>query len=128
MADIYEYAYYLNGRYFGFLRKSIVNTGDPYSHTLEGYLTPTTADTDAIMVEYTYAPTSVSAESSVLDVNSVLALTIVDYVKYRFYEQGGDKKRADEFYAKFRKRVGKNYRNKLGTVPIIIPRGAGVLK
>ena len=91
----------------------------------EAYLTPTTADTDAIMVEYTYAPTTVTAESDTIDINSRLALALVDYVKSKMTTDPAEKKR---LYAKFRARIAKDYRNKIGTIPVIIPRGVGVLK
>jgi len=129
LATVYEYWYYISGRKIAILSRGSSTTYDPNVTTTNDQLvTPTVADTDAIMLDYSYKPTTPTAESDTIDVSEYLALALVDYVKYKMFEEQGDENRAKLYYNKFLVKISRNENMKLGGPRVSMPSGVCVLK
>jgi len=129
MATIYDYKYYSDGRHIALLQKQMLTVYDPYIKTKdELYLTPSTSDSEAILLDYTPVLNYPSNEQSVLDVNNRLAKAIVEYVKYKFAEDAEDYKKAGYHKGLFYELVADEKHKKLGGPRVAIPRGVGVLR
>ena len=128
MATIYEYAYYLEGDYIAILQKGTDSVNDPDYFTVEQWLTPSTADTDAIMVRYSKSPTVPTTETSDLGLSRRLSLSLVDYVRARMAEKQGNEMLAQRYMNKFRFMVRQHTNNKVADSRQVIPSGCGVLR
>ena len=114
-SDILEYQYYIEGRKIAILSRGATTTYDPAVTTSsELWQTPTVADSDSIMLSYSYLPTIPTTESSTIDVNNYLALALVDYVRHRMFEDQGDEQMAKLYYNKFLAKINTNENNKIG--------------
>lgn len=129
MSTIYDYAWYLSGRKLAILQRGASTTYSADSiNTYNMYLTPTVDDTDAIAIEYVYTITEPTAESDTIDVSKMLSLALVDYVRFRIYEDEGKEKLADKYYGKFLAKVSVEADNRTGMPRKIIPTGTAVLR
>jgi len=84
---IYDYRYYIEGRYLAILQRALDSVYDPYL-TLDDdlFLTPQNADTDAILIRHTVhvaAPTDATTD---MGISYELAQAVVHYVKAKFAE------------------------------------------
>ena len=128
MATIYEYAYYLEGDYIAILSKGTDTVTDPDYFTVEQWTTPSTDDSDAIMVRYTKSPTAPTTETSDLGMGRRLELALVEYVRGRMAEKAGDERLAQRYMNKFMKMVRQHANNKVADSRMAIPSGCGVLR
>jgi len=137
MSTIYEYAYYIDGRYIAILSKgSTAIYGEDVALTLrDAWVTPESDDDDGIMLKYTSKVSAPTVETGDINVNEYLTLAIVDYVQYRLlldkYKETTNQKdflAAQIFYGKFLAKISQNEDNKIGSPRIVIPVGVGVLK
>ncbi len=129
MATLYQYKWYLSGRKLAILQQGSSTTYNTDSVvTRDMWLTPTSAQTDAIAIEYVYSGTEPTAESDTIDVNATLSLALVDYVRHRMAEDEGKEKLADKYYGKFLRRVSVEADNRTGMPRKIIPTGECVLR
>ena len=129
MASVYEYVFYISGRRIAILSRGSSTTYDPLiTTTNDQWITPTVADTDAILLDYSYKPTTPTSEEQTLDCSEYLALALVDYVRYKIYEEQGDENRAKLYYNKFLVKISRNENMKLGGPRVSMPSGVCVLK
>ena len=129
MATLYDYSYYIDGRYLAILQKGSSTSYDPDSiHTVDMYVTPENDQSDAIMLVYVKGPTNPTAESDDISVNKTLEYAVLDYVRFRIAEDAGNEKVADKYYGKFLARVSRENDNRKGQPRKVIPTGPGVLK
>jgi len=129
MATLYDYTWYIDGRYLAILQNGSSTSYDPDSISMvDMFVTPENDQDAAIMLEYVYSPTNPTAETDTISVNNLLSLAIVDYVKFRMAEDAGNEKLARSFYGKFLSRVSRETDNRTGMPRKAIPTGAGVLK
>lgn len=97
-----KYAYYLAGRNIAILNED--SNGE--------YVSPDDTISNGIKMEYTSRPTAVDEESDSIDINEILALALVDYVKAKFAENEGDYKKKEYHLSEFKKKVYQ-YQNKI---------------
>ena len=129
MSVYYEYRYYIDGRKLALLQRALNTTfSDTGIITADFFVTPTADATDAVMLEYSYAPSTPTTEAETIDVSPMLALALIDYVKHRAYEDKGDEKKANEYYGKFLRRVAENETRKKGAPQRAIPGGVTALR
>jgi hypothetical protein len=128
MSTIYEYAYYLEGDYIAILQKGTDSVSDPYYLTEEQWLTPSTADSDGVMIRYTKSPTVPTTETSDLGISRRLSLAVVEYVRARMAEKQGNELLAQRYMNKFKIMVRQHTNNKVADSRNVIPTGAAVLR
>ena len=123
-----KFAYRKNGDNIALFERIVSeDTTDGINYT-EEWNTPDTDLTFGLLVEYSGTITSPTSETSDVDVSRMIALAIIDYVKYRMLEESGNEKRAMYYYGKFLNKIAREYTNKSGGIGMIMPRGAGVLR
>lgn len=87
------FAYYIEGDNLIIAEKQTDNT----------YRTPTTELSDAIILRYIPIEDTPGLESDTIPLNNELSLALLNYVKYRFYEDKGEYRRANvhkrQFYS-----------------------------
>ena len=121
MATLYDYAYYIDGKYIAILQKTVSSIYNPYLRINENlYLTPENSDSSGIMIEYSVTSTAPTDDQSTLDVDAQTALALVDYVKYRLYEERENEQMAQRFYNKFLSRISRANRDKQGKESFIV--------
>jgi len=114
-----QYKYYIDGQDLIILEKDS-DTGV--------YITPATNYTNGILLRYTVANTPPTSISDELGLSRRLEMAIVDYVKYRLYENAGDDRRAQFYYRKFLSALSREVKNRRGHFRKIIPNYTGVIK
>ena len=114
-----KYGYYVEGGNIGILEQN-VETGK--------YDSPTTNITNGLMIRFTTMPSLPTDESSTLDVDELLAIALVDYVKAKIFEQQGDYDKRQFHMREFKKHVMQHQKNKNGGAKIIIPTGVGAIR
>ena len=119
MADNTDYKYYITGDTINILE---------YDDETYNYLTPTSDESDAILVRYTQSVGSVSSEIDDLGVNRNLAQAVVFYVKYRLFDKVGDIRRSELYYNKFLQHVRKSENTKKSSFSVAIPTSSGALR
>ena len=125
----YEYRWYPEGRNFAFLQRKRDNIYNPYVHLRDDiFVTPTVADTGAIIVRYTVAVSAPADVTSDLGVSEDIAMGVVHYVKYKLLEDGGDTRKRDWHYRRFLYYINKHNKNLKGEPTKTIPDGVEVVK
>ena len=136
MSTFYDYAWWIDGRRIAIVQRgTATQTYSPDEPlTQNAWLTPTAAATNAIILEYTCTLTAPTAETSTIDVDALLSLAIVDYVKFRMAEDKymdssdpKDRLQAKHWYGEFRRKISESQENKIAGVRAVIPSGVGVM-
>lgn len=126
--NIYDYRWYTEGRYLAILQRTLGSVYDPYFRIEDLYVTPSEADSSAIYVRYTVTITTPTDEESDLGVTGELGKAIVYYVKARLAEENEDDKGALKNMNRFYYYISREMNNRRGTIRIVMPSGAGVVK
>lgn len=125
-ATIYDYRWYSEGRYIAILQGAIDTIYDFLEDDL--FLTPTSADTDAILLRHTVSVTAPSDETTDLGISRELAMAIVHYVKSKLVEDT-DKRMNQWHYNKFLGFIQRhNMNHKTPDSSRAMPHGIYVLK
>lgn len=129
ITNVYDYRYYIDGRYIAILQRSTDSVFDPYITMDEDlFETPSEADSSAIYVRYSVTYARPTNEEADLGVVGLLSLALVHYVKARLAEDSGDERKQEKQYNQFLKYVEKERLNRRGGIPVVMPIGSGVLK
>jgi hypothetical protein len=120
MATYYQYAYYIDGRKIGILRKNITTIdADNRDIISEYWATPDSDDANAIMFEYALKVSAPTSETDTIDIGEYLGMALVEYIKYRIAEDSGDIAKANYHYKKYTIKLHEEEDNRRGS-PIIV--------
>lgn len=106
-----KYAYYVEGGNFAIVEE------DDNGH----YVSPITAIDNGILVRFTKMPTMPTSEDSTLPVDPELALSLIDYVKAKFFEKNGEYDKRNFHMREFKRRVFEYQKNRFGGAKISMP-------
>jgi|7_EtaG_2_1085326.scaffolds.fasta_scaffold55049_2 hypothetical protein len=129
MASVKEYGYYMEGSKISLVEKEAAFDNDPNSKDYGPgtdrfqYKSPLSDVTGGLEILYSYGYISnLDDESAEIDLPNYLSIALVDYVKAKYLEDGGQFKEAEYFMNKFRKQVEK-YNNRIVSGPRIVAPG-----
>jgi hypothetical protein len=129
MFTLYDYRWYNEGKYIAFLQREVDSIYNPYLTASDDvFVTPETAQTDAILVRYTVSVTVPTSETTDFGVSREIGMALEHYVKYRMKEDT-DINMSKYHYRKFRELIFRHMRNLKGaTGAKVIPSGVEALK
>jgi len=88
---VYDYRYYINGRYIDILQRCTDGVYDPYlSLSDELFVTPENADSNAIYLRWTKLPNIPANENSDIDLSEPLAIACVHYIRSKLLSEDDD--------------------------------------
>ena len=126
MASTYTYpesylAWFIRGNHLAVVTTKGNTAGT--SHSLEGQYKPINeAVTNGILIHYYGEPNAVTAITDTPDVDNVFHTSIIDYVKSRLLEDGGDLQRAMYYKGKYEKALNQHPHRKSGVRALAVPR------
>ncbi len=113
-----RYGYYVEGGNFAILER------DDTGH----YGSPKSTITDGILIRFTKMPTMPTSENSDVPVDAELALSLIDYVKAKFFERSGEYDKRNFHMREFKRRVFDYQKNRFGGAKIIMPLSTYAIK
>jgi hypothetical protein len=124
-----EYAYYVDGNKIAILKKYTSSLGQNGVYVDADYwATPDTADANAILFQFNVKISAPTTDTSDINANDILSLGIVEYVKYRLYEDLGDYVKARYHYKQFKIKIYESTDNRLGSPTIVAPPRLAALR
>ena len=115
MAASKQYAYYLRGQQIAIVQKDFELDGgqtlsQPGLNDVGGrgsgvWKSPLKDITSGLEIEYTYLADSIEDESSNIDIPHFIGLALVNYIKAKLAEDGGDINAKEYFMKEFRKQL-----------------------
>ena len=107
------FAYYIEGDDLIIAEKQSNNT----------YSTPTEALTNGIMIRYIPIEDTPALETDTIPLNDKLSLALLNYVKYRLYEDKGEYRRAKMHERQFYSIIASDYKRKRNMTIVSSRRG-----
>ena len=128
MATVKEYAYYIKGNSIALVERDTAYDNDPNSRDYgpdvnkSQWKSPKTTVDGGIELEYAYSPgDELVDDMSEIPVPEYLAKCLIDYVKYRALEDGGEMELALYFKAEFMRKLEKHESCKVAGPRKVIP-------
>ncbi len=130
MATVYDYRYYIDGRYIAIVQRQSDQTYDPWLKIEDDvFSVPQVSDSSAIYIRFSIATTqSFATESTTIDISNNLAQGIIEYIRSKFAQERGDERKEIYHYNNFLRYISRERKLRGGHANIILPHGVGVIR